>query len=153
MGGISSANLKLCGSHAGISIGEDGPSQMALEDLGLFRAIPNALVLYPSDAVSAEKAVELAARQPGIVFIRTGRPANAVLYANEEEFAVGKGKVVREGTAALVVAAGVTLHEAIKVSHGGQMLMQGKQMLSWMGTRCLSVSRFIPWLILSVELR
>ena len=113
MGGISGANLKLCGSHVGVSIGEDGPSQMGLEDIAMFRALPGCVVFYPSDAVSTERAVELAARQPGLVFIRTGRPANPVLYANDAAFAVGKGHAVRSGDAAVVVAAGVTLHEAL----------------------------------------
>lgn len=116
MGAISSANIKLVGSHVGVSIGEDGPSQMGLEDIAMFRTLPGAVVLYPSDAVATERAVELAAQTTGIVFIRTGRPANPVLYANDTEFAVGKGRSLRSGTAALVVAAGVTLHEAVKAS-------------------------------------
>lgn len=73
--------------------GEDGPSQMALEDLAMFRSINGSTVFYPSDAVSCERAVELAARTPGICFIRTGRPNQPVIYANEEEFHVGQAKV------------------------------------------------------------
>jgi transketolase len=112
-------HLVLCGSHAGVSIGEDGPSQMALEDLAMMRAITGATVLYPSDAVSAERLVEAAARTPGIVYIRTSRPKTPVLYANEEYFPVGQSKTVRtsDKDAVTVVAAGVTLHEALK-AHG-----------------------------------
>jgi transketolase len=115
MSAVSFANLKIAGSHAGISIGEDGPSQMALEDLAAFRAIPNATVLYPSDAVSAEWAVKLAAENDGIFFIRTSRPSTPVIYDNDEPFAVGQCKVVRQSPEDQVtlVGAGVTLFEAL----------------------------------------
>ncbi|XP_003746645.1 transketolase [Galendromus occidentalis] len=115
MGAISQANIKCAGSHAGISIGEDGPSQMALEDLAMFRSIPRALVLYPSDAVSTERACELAANYKGIVFIRTSRPATAVLYDASTQFAAGKAQVVLQSDSdkVLVIGAGVTLHEAL----------------------------------------
>lgn len=73
--------------------GEDGPSQMALEDLGMFRSIPGSTVFYPSDAVSCERALELAANTPGICYIRTSRPNVPVIYSNDEEFFVGKAKV------------------------------------------------------------
>jgi len=109
-------HLVLCGSHAGVSIGEDGPSQMALEDLAMMRAITGATVLYPSEAVSAERLVGLAARTPGLVYIRTSRPKTPVLYRNEETFQVGGSKTLRSGPkdAVTVVAAGVTLHEALR---------------------------------------
>lgn len=115
MAAISQVNLKLCGSHAGVSIGEDGPSQMALEDLAMMRGISGSTVLYPSDAVSAEKLVSAAAATPGIVYIRTSRPKTPVIYRNEEEFPVGGSKVVRSSASdrATVVSAGVTLHEAL----------------------------------------
>jgi len=118
MGAISQSNINCCGSHAGISIGEDGPSQMALEDLGMFRSIPNSTVFYPSDAVSTEYAVELAANTKGICFIRTSRPNTAVLYKNDEPFQVGKSKDVRTNPAdkVLIIGAGVTLHEALKAA-------------------------------------
>jgi len=118
MGAISQANIKCVGSHAGISIGEDGPSQMALEDLAMFRTIPGCVVFYPSDAVSAERAVELAANTKGIVFIRTSRPNTPVLYANNEDFQIGKAKVLRKSSSdrALIIGAGVTLHEANKAA-------------------------------------
>jgi len=115
MGAISQANIKCTGSHAGISIGEDGPSQMALEDIAMFRSIPTAVVFYPSDAVSTERACELAANYHGIVFIRTSRPNTSILYDNEEPFQIGKSKIVKKSSSdeCLVIGAGVTLHEAL----------------------------------------
>jgi len=117
MGAISQTNLNCVGSHSGVSIGEDGPSQMALEDLALFRSIPGSTVFYPSDAVSCEGAVELAANTKGICFIRTSRPNTAILYPNDTKFQIGKASVLRQSEAdvALVIGAGITLHEAIKV--------------------------------------
>jgi len=116
MAAISQANLKVCGSHAGVSIGEDGPSQMGLEDLAMMRAIAGSTVLYPSDAVSAEKLVNLAAETEGIVYIRTSRPKTSVIYENSETFEVGGSKVLRssQDDQATVIGAGVTLHEALK---------------------------------------
>ena len=116
MAAISQANLKLCGSHAGVSIGEDGPSQMGLEDLAMMRAIAGSTVLYPSDAVCAERLVALAAQTQGIVYIRTSRPKTPILYSEEEEFAIGGSKVVKGSgeDQATIVAAGITLHEALK---------------------------------------
>jgi transketolase len=115
MSAISQANLKLCGSHAGVSIGEDGPSQMALEDLAMMRAIEGSTVLYPSDAVATEQAVNLAARNKGIVYIRTSRPKTPVIYSSTEEFKIGGAKVVRSSDTdhATVVSCGVTLFEAL----------------------------------------
>ena len=116
MAGISDLNIKLAGSHAGVSIGEDGPSQMALEDLAIFRAVPNCTVFYPSDAVSAERLVALAAATHGPVYIRTTRPKTPVIYGVSETFAAGGSKTIREtaNDAVTVVAAGVTLFEALK---------------------------------------
>jgi len=118
MGAISQTNVNFVGSHCGVSIGEDGPSQMGLEDIAMFRAVPNSTIFYPSDAVSTERAVELAANTKGICFIRTSRPATAVLYKNDETFAVGKAKVIKSSAKdqVLVIGAGVTLHEAIKAA-------------------------------------
>uniref|UniRef100_A0A8C4HAS2 Transketolase n=1 Tax=Dicentrarchus labrax TaxID=13489 RepID=A0A8C4HAS2_DICLA len=115
MGAISQSNVNLVGSHCGVSIGEDGPSQMALEDLAMFRAIPTCTVFYPSEAVSAERAIELAANTKGICFIRTSRPETAVLYSPDEKFEVGVAKVVRQSDKdhVTVVGAGITLHEAL----------------------------------------
>jgi len=115
MGAVSQSNVNFVGSHCGISIGEDGPSQMGLEDIAMFRTIPNCTVFYPSDAVATERAVELAAKTKGICYIRTTRPATPVVYSNDESFAVGKAKVIRSfpKDRVLVIGAGVTLHEAI----------------------------------------
>ncbi len=116
MAAISQANIKLCGSHAGVSIGEDGASQMGLEDLAMMRALHGTTVLYPSDAVATEHAVRLAAATPGIVYIRTSRPKTPVIYGADEPFGVGQAKVVRASDAdrLTIVAAGVTLFEALK---------------------------------------
>jgi transketolase len=118
MSGISKLNLKLCGSHVGVSIGEDGPSQMGLEDLALYRTIPNCVVFYPSDAVSAENAVKLAAEHQGMAYIRTSRPKTKVIYANDEKFEIGKAKVVKSGKSdkILIATAGITLFEAFKAA-------------------------------------
>jgi transketolase len=115
MGAISKINVKFAGSHCGVSIGEDGPSQMALEDLAMFRAQPNYAVLYPSDAVSTERLVALAAAYQGPAYIRTSRPKTPVIYANDETFTIGGLKVVRQSAndVVTVVGAGVTLFEAI----------------------------------------
>jgi transketolase len=116
MSQYSDANIKFVGSHAGVSIGQDGPSQMALEDIAMFRSILNSVVLYPCDAVSAERMVEEAARHNGIVYIRTTRGGTPVIYGTEERFPIGGSKTLQksEEDVATVVAAGVTLHEALK---------------------------------------
>uniref|UniRef100_A0AAY4D3C0 transketolase n=1 Tax=Denticeps clupeoides TaxID=299321 RepID=A0AAY4D3C0_9TELE len=115
MGAISMSNINLSGSHCGVSIGEDGPSQMALEDLAMFRAIPTCTVFYPSDGVSTERALELAANTKGICFIRTSRPDTAVIYEPDEKFEVGHAKVnfKSDSDRVTVIGAGVTLHEAL----------------------------------------
>jgi transketolase len=116
--GISQANLKLAGSHVGVSIGEDGPSQMGLEDLAMMRAIAGSTVLYPSDAVSTEKLVEQMALAKGICYLRTSRPKTPVIYNNDESFPIGGAKVLRQnaGDKVTVIAAGVTLFEALKAA-------------------------------------
>ncbi|RPJ05994.1 MAG: transketolase, partial [Deltaproteobacteria bacterium] len=96
MSQYSDPNIKFVGSHAGVSIGEDGPSQMGLEDLAMFRALLNSVVLYPSDAVSTERLVEEAATHDGIVYIRTTRKETPVLYGPEEGFSIGGSKVLRK---------------------------------------------------------
>ena len=113
MAAISRATLKLCGSHAGVSIGEDGPSQMALEDLAEFRAIQGSTVLYPCDGNQTAKLVRALADVDGISFLRTTRADTEVLYGPDEEFPVGGSKTVREGDDVAIVAAGITLHEAL----------------------------------------
>jgi transketolase len=116
MAAISRLNIKVAGSHAGVSIGEDGPSQMALEDLAMMRAEPNIAVLYPCDAVSTERLVVEAAYHPGPAYIRTSRPKTPVVYGPDERFPVGGCKVLCSGDRdrATIVAAGVTLFEALK---------------------------------------
>jgi len=115
MAAISGVTIKYAGSHCGVSIGEDGPSQMGLEDIAMMRAIPHSTVLYPSDAVSTERLVAAEASLKGTTYLRTSRPATPVLYANNEEFPVGGSKVLRSSPTdqLTVVAAGVTLHEAL----------------------------------------
>ena len=116
--GISQANLKIVGSHVGVSIGEDGPTQMGLEDMAMMRAVVGSVVLYPSDAVSTEKLVEQMALAKGVNFLRTSRPKAPVIYNNDESFPVGGAKVLRQnaGDKVTVVAAGMTLHEALKAA-------------------------------------
>ncbi|XP_056638369.1 transketolase-like protein 2 [Diorhabda sublineata] len=115
MAAISQSNINICGSHCGVSIGEDGPSQMALEDLAMFRSIPGSTVFYPSDVVAVERAVELAANTKGITFIRTARAPTAVVYPNDQIFEIGKSNVVFSSPKdqVLIIAAGVTLHESL----------------------------------------
>jgi len=116
MATYSRANLKIAGSHAGVSIGKDGPSQMGLEDLALFRTLFGSIVLYPCDAVSAEKLTCEMANYEGISYIRTTRPKTPVIYDNNEEFHVGGSKVLRwsKNDEVTVVAGGITVHEALK---------------------------------------
>ncbi|HUO77143.1 MAG TPA: transketolase [Thermodesulfovibrionales bacterium] len=115
MSQYSDANIKFCGSHAGVSIGEDGSSQMGLEDIAMFRTLLHSVVLYPSDAVSTEKLVERAADHKGIVYLRTTRKDTPIIYASDEDFPIGGSKVLRSSNedAVTVVAAGITLHEAL----------------------------------------
>jgi transketolase len=119
MAAISRANIKLCGSHAGVSIGEDGPSQMALEDLAAFRAVHSSTVLYPSDANQTARLVEEMADRDGIVFLRTTRANTPVIYEAGEDFPVGGSKVVRSSDEdeVTLIGAGITLHEALKAAN------------------------------------
>jgi transketolase len=117
MAGIGMANIKLCGSHAGVSIGEDGPSQMGLEDLAAIACHPLAPSSFtPADAVSTVKLVAEMAKYHGIAYLRTTRPKTPVIYRNDEEFPVGGCKLLRADPhdAVTVVAAGITVHEALK---------------------------------------
>ena len=118
MAAISRANINLCGSHCGVSIGEDGPSQMALEDIAMFRAVHGSAVLYPSDAMSAERLTETMARRGGINYLRTSRPKTAILYSKEEKFPVPGFKVPRKSAQdrVTVIGAGITVHEALKAA-------------------------------------
>ena len=116
MAAISQANIRLSGSHAGVSIGEDGPSQMALEDLAMMRAVHGSTVLYPCDANQTAKLVAEMAEREGIVFLRTTRAATPVVYDADEEFPIGGARVLREGDDVAIVAAGITLHESLKAA-------------------------------------
>ena len=116
MAAVSRANIRLCGSHAGVSIGEDGPSQMALEDLAMMRAVYGSTVLYPSDANQTARLVAEMANTNGVVYMRTTREKTSVIYEPEETFTIGGSKVVRQSRndKLTIVAAGVTLYEALK---------------------------------------
>jgi transketolase len=116
MSQYSDSNIKFVGSHSGVSIGQDGPSQMGLEDMAMFRTILNGVVLYPADGVSTEKLVEASAKHNGIVYIRTTRESTPILYRAEEEFIIGGSKVLRKSgrDRVTVVAAGITLFEALR---------------------------------------
>ncbi|HEX6542220.1 MAG TPA: transketolase [Ktedonobacterales bacterium] len=116
MAAISRANIRLCGSHAGVSIGEDGPSQMALEDLAMMRAVHGSTVLYPCDANQTAQLVAEMANQQGIVYMRTTREKTPIVYGPEEKFPIGGSRVLRQSgnDQVTVVGAGITLHEALK---------------------------------------
>ncbi len=118
MAAISRANICLCGSHAGVSIGEDGPSQMGLEDLAAFRAVHSSAVLYPCDPNQTAALVRLMADHPGIAYMRTHRGATPAIYEPGESFTVGGSKVLRSSgeDRVTLVAAGVTLHEALRAA-------------------------------------
>jgi transketolase len=116
MAAISQANIKLVGTHVGVSIGEDGPSQMGLEDIAMMAAQPGMTVLYPSDGTSTYRLVEMAANHKGMVYLRAGRPKCPIVYGPDEQFQIGGSKVLRQSAndRLTVVAAGVTLFEALK---------------------------------------
>jgi len=116
MGSISLANVKYVGSHAGVSLGEDGASQMGLEDFAQFRSLWGSVVFYPSDAISCERATCLAANYKGPAYIRTSRPNSQLLYKNDEKFKIGEAKVIfkKDDDKLTVASAGITLIEAKK---------------------------------------
>src|SRR5919197_300781 len=118
MAAISRASIALCGSHAGVSIGEDGPSQMALEDLAAFRAVWSSTVLYPCDANQTARLVARMADQEGIVYLRTTREKTPVLYSPDEDFTIGGSRVLRQSDsdAVTLVGAGITLHQALEAA-------------------------------------
>ncbi len=118
MAAISRANLRLSGSHAGVSIGEDGPSQMALEDLAMMRAVHGSTVLYPCDGNSTARLVAAMADLPGISFIRTTREKTPALYDGDEDFPIGGSKTLRssDDDRVTLVGAGITLHEALEAA-------------------------------------
>jgi transketolase len=118
MAAISRASVRIAGSHAGVATGEDGPSQMALEDLAMFRAVHGSTVLYPSDANQTAQLVALAADNPGVTYLRTTRPDTPVIYPPEAEFRIGGSRLVHGSLRdeVTIAAAGITVHEAIKAS-------------------------------------
>ena len=118
MAAVSQANIRLVGSHAGVSIGEDGPSQMGLEDIAALRAVHGSTVLYPADANQTARLVYEMADRDGVVYLRTTREATPVLYDAEESFSIGGSRVVRssEDDQVAIVGAGITLHEALKAA-------------------------------------
>ena len=118
MANYSGVKIVFCGSHAGVSIGEDGPSQMGLEDIAMFRSLLNSVVLYPADAVACDRLVEEAARYNNISYMRTTRMETPIIYSPQAQFPVGGSKVLRQSKSdrATIVAAGITLHEALKAA-------------------------------------
>lgn len=116
MAAISGVSIRLCGSHVGVSIGEDGPSQMALEDMAMMRAVHGSTVLYPCDANQTAQLTDAMADLPGISYMRTTRAKTPVIYAPEETFSVGGSKTVRQsdGDQVTIIAAGITLHESLR---------------------------------------
>ncbi len=117
MAAIDRAALRVCGTHVGVSIGQDGPSQMGLEDIALFRSLPESIVLYPSDAYATVKLViEMASYTKGISYVRATRGELPCLYGPEEQFPIGGCKILRSSAqdVCLIIAAGITLHEALK---------------------------------------
>jgi transketolase len=116
MSAISRASYRLCGSHAGVSIGEDGPSQMGLEDIAALRAVHGSTVLHPCDANQTAKLVAKMVDLEGISYLRTLRPATPVLYDADEDFEIGGSRTLRDGDDVALVAAGITVHEALKAA-------------------------------------
>lgn len=125
MASLSKASFTVCGSHAGVSIGEDGGSQMGLDDIAMFRNLPESVVLYPSDAYSAEKLTHLAAQTKGICYVRTTRPKTELIYTADTHFRLGSFGSVKASTGdkIVLVGAGITLHEALKAHE--QLLEKG----------------------------
>lgn len=115
MAGYTGSHIIFCGSHGGVSVGADGPSQMGLEDLAMFRTVPNSVIFYPADAVSCDKLVEEAAKYHNLIYLRTTRMASPVIYGQDEDFLVGGSKVLRKSKKdkATIIAAGITVYEAL----------------------------------------
>lgn len=124
MARYSEANIKLVGSHAGVSIGPDGSSQMGLEDIAMMRSIHDSIIFYPSDAVSTAHITSIMAKHQGIMYLRTTREKTPVLYAHNEQFSIGGLTVFKQSPTdrAVIIAAGITLHEALKA----QRILQEK---------------------------
>ena len=114
--GYTHANVKICATHAGVTVGEDGGSHQAIEDMALMRSIPGMTVLNPSDGVSASKLIEEAAAIHGPVYVRLGRAAVPILYEEDKEFEIGKAVTLREGSDYTIIATGIMVNEALKAA-------------------------------------
>jgi transketolase len=116
MASLSKPNLTICGSHSGVSIGEDGPSQMGLEDIAMFRTLPESIILYPSDAISTIKLLNLCSKTNSLKYIRTTRDKTPLIYSYKDEFKLNDFKILKESKKdkAVLIGAGTTLHESIK---------------------------------------
>ena len=114
--GYPHLNVKICATHAGVTVGEDGASHQAIEDIALMRTIPGMTVLNPSDGVSARKAVEAAVAMDGPVYVRLGRAAVPIVYDDDMEFEIGKGILVKDGTDVTIVATGIMVNEAMQAA-------------------------------------
>jgi transketolase len=119
MARVSEANIKFVGSHVGVSIGEDGPSQMALEDIAMFGAIPDAIIFQPADAITAAKLTELMINHMGFVYMRTLRPKTKLLYKAEETFKIGGSKILMQSNddVLTIAATGITVFEALEAAN------------------------------------
>ena len=114
--GYPHLNVKICATHAGVTVGEDGASHQAIEDIALMRTIPGMTVLNPSDGVSARKAVEAAVAMEGPVYVRLGRAAVPIVYDEDMDFEIGKGILVKDGTDVTIVATGIMVNEAMQAA-------------------------------------
>lgn len=114
--GYPHLNVKICATHAGVTVGEDGASHQAIEDIALMRTIPGMTVLNPSDGVSARKAVEAALAMEGPVYVRLGRAAVPIVYDEDMDFEIGKGILVKDGTDVTIVATGIMVNEAMQAA-------------------------------------
>ena len=114
--GYPHLNVKICATHAGVTVGEDGASHQAIEDIALMRSIPGMTVLNPSDGVSAKKAVEAAVAMDGPVYVRLGRAAVPFVYDEDMDFEIGKGLTVKEGSDVTIIATGIMVNEAIQAA-------------------------------------
>ena len=114
--GYPHLNVKICATHAGVTVGEDGASHQAIEDIALMRTIPGMTVLNPSDGVSARKAVEAAVTMEGPVYVRLGRAAVPIVYDEDMDFVIGKGILVKDGTDVTIVATGIMVNEAMQAA-------------------------------------
>lgn len=110
-------NVKIAATHAGITVGEDGATHQSIEDLAIMRALPNMTVINPADAVEAKKAVRAAAKHEGPVYLRLGRMAVDTIFDEDEEFEIGKGKILKEGKDIAIIATGIMVGEALKAAN------------------------------------